>query len=173
MVALQLGSVYSGGVGCSGWTWPGRGGAGVVVVVVRVRFADVWWAGGAGWGSGPAWLLLRLWALTPWWVGSLGVEASIHRTSITAARRAGWDGGWLFGVGLFVGGPFRPSVLSSSSSCYLHRRFGPPPTMVHSSSHSRQQDRPRIAPGSRNDLVSHQVSMSKLADLGWGAKLCV
>ena len=176
MVVLQLGSVYSGGVGVLCLARPGRGDAGVVVVVVRVRFADVWWAGGAGWGSGLAWLGLQLWAAAAWWVGSLGVGASIRHASITAARRAGWDGGWLSSVGSSVGGPFRPSVLSSSSSCYLRRRFGPPPSMVHrssrgsrtdlvsrraagsTSSHARQQDRPHLTPDSRTVLISRPAA---------------
>ncbi|XBI93879.1 hypothetical protein VPH35_030635 [Triticum aestivum] len=142
------GRFFAGGMGCGGLGLPaarggcyarprrhGGGGGGAC----RPDFAFFWPAAQV-WGPGPAWLRSWLWVAAARW---------LCRAGSMAARRVDWGGGWISGVSSSIGGPFRPSALSSSSGCYLRRRFDPPLTTVHCSSRARQQDRPRLVPDSR------------------------
>ena len=69
-------------------------------------------SGGAGWGIGLAWLLLWSWATATrcsvLCVGLLPFAAP-------ASRQLGCGGGWISGVGSFVGGRFDLRYLTSAS----------------------------------------------------------
>ncbi|XP_037486714.1 uncharacterized protein LOC119365211 [Triticum dicoccoides] len=116
------GRFFAGGMGCGGLGLPaarggcyarprrhGGGGGGAC----RPDFAFFWPAAQV-WGPGPAWLRSWLWVAAARW---------LCRAGSMAARRVDWGGGWISGVSSSIGGPFRPSALSSSSGCYLRRRM--------------------------------------------------
>lgn len=109
-------------------------------------------------------------------VGCGGVSRC--RGGITAVWRAGCGGGWFFGVGSFVGGPFRlaiplprrPALPSSKGRSSPSCDPSPVsrPTAGPRASCARQQDRPRLAPGSRTDLVSCPVPLDGSMEASFG-----
>ena len=87
-----------------------------------------------------------MWAATAWWWPMAVVW-------VVSRRRLDF-----FGVCLSVSALVDLRFLSPSYWRYLHRRVGPLPAAALHSSRARQQDRTRLAPGSRTELVSRPAA---------------